>query len=132
MARTYDEGLPGRIPVAISRYLEYLTHNQRNIRILEVGGGTGSATKVILEALQSQDTRELPSGIASVATYDFTDISAAFSESAQRRFANWSDILRYKTFDIEKDPSLQDFEVGTYDLVIATHVSFRLPIVNWP
>ncbi|KAG8413440.1 Ochratoxin highly reducing polyketide synthase ota1 [Metarhizium acridum] len=49
-------------------------------------------------------------------------MSGAFFERAKSRFSDWSDVLRYQTFDVEKDPALQGFELASYDLIIATHV----------
>ncbi|KAH0592344.1 Polyketide synthase [Metarhizium humberi] len=122
MSRTYNEGLPGDVAVRISHYLEYLSHNQSRIRILEVGAGTGSATKIVLDAFRNSGAQDAESGILPIDTYDFTDMSGAFFERAKSRFADWSDVLRYQTFDVEKDPALQGFELASYDLVIATHV----------
>jgi hypothetical protein len=123
MERTYEEGLPGDIGPVLAEYLDYLTHNQSGVRILEVGGGTGSATKVILDALRKSGKLETESGVPPITSYDFTDISSAFFEKAQQRFPEWSEVFRCQTFDVEKDPALQGFEIGSYDLVIATHVS---------
>ncbi|RYP67274.1 hypothetical protein DL769_005813 [Monosporascus sp. CRB-8-3] len=121
MVRTYNEGLPGGVATQLREYLHCLTHNQTGLRILEAGGGTGSATNVILNALKSSQVQGAEDSPSPVATYDFTDISPAFFENARERFAEWSDILRYMPFDIEKDPGLQAMELGTYDLVVATH-----------
>lgn len=77
MGRTYDEGLPGDVAFGIRKYLDCLTHNQSGIKVLEVGGGTGSATKVIQEALGVSGGRD-----EHVVVYDFTDISATFFENA--------------------------------------------------
>ncbi|PHH90580.1 hypothetical protein CDD83_3267 [Cordyceps sp. RAO-2017] len=123
MSRTYDEGLPGDVAVHLGQYLDCLAHNQSGLRILEVGGGTGSATRVILDAFRRAGGRDAVDGIAPIARYDFTDISAAFFEKAKSRFADWSDVVRCKTFDIEKDARQQGFEHGAYDIILASSVS---------
>nr|UVI57903.1 polyketide synthase [Aspergillus elegans] len=122
MDRTYEEGLPGDIASAVAGYVHCLAHSRTDLKILEVGAGTGSATKVILDSLMP--TARLDGGglVSSVSTYHFTDISAAFFENATKRFPDWAGILRPQVLNIEKDPADQGFELGSYDLVIATHV----------
>lgn len=130
MDRTYEEGLPGHIASAVAGYVHCLAHSRTNIKVLEVGAGTGSATKVILDSLMP--TARLDGGglVSSVSTYHFTDISAAFFENATKRFPDWAGILRPQVLNIEKNPADQGFELGSYDLVIATHVRMRLhPVI---
>nr|A2R6H1.2 RecName: Full=Highly reducing polyketide synthase otaA; AltName: Full=Ochratoxin biosynthesis cluster protein 1; AltName: Full=Ochratoxin biosynthesis cluster protein A [Aspergillus niger CBS 513.88] len=122
MERTYEEGLPGQIAPAVAGYLHCLAHAQTGIKILEVGAGTGSATKVMLDSLRPTEAQDGGGLVSSVSSYDFTDISAAFFEKARARFHDWADILRPKLLNIEQDPAAQGFELGSYDLVIATHV----------
>nr|UVI58162.1 polyketide synthase [Aspergillus muricatus] len=122
MDRTYEEGLPGQIASAVAGYVHCLAHSCTDLKILEVGAGTGSATKVILDSFMP--TAKLDGGglVSSVSTYHFTDISAAFFENATKRFPEWAGILRPQVLNIEKDPADQGFELESYDLVIATHV----------
>ncbi|KOS43961.1 hypothetical protein ACN38_g5122 [Penicillium nordicum] len=122
MDRTYEEGLPGNIASTVAGYVHCLAHSRTDLKVLEVGAGTGSATKVILDSLMP--TARLDGGglVSSVSTYHFTDISAAFFENAIQRFPDWAGILRPHVLNIEKDPAAQGFELGSYDLVIATHV----------
>ncbi|PWY90361.1 hypothetical protein BO94DRAFT_574133 [Aspergillus sclerotioniger CBS 115572] len=122
MDRTYEEGLPGQIAPSVAGYLHCLAHAQTGIKVLEVGAGTGSATKVILDSLKPTERQDGGGLVSSVSTYHFTDISAAFFEKARARFHDWADILRPKVLNIELDPADQGFEMGSYDLVIATHV----------
>ncbi|TVY81127.1 Ochratoxin highly reducing polyketide synthase [Lachnellula suecica] len=119
MSRTYDKGLPGNIRALLIRYLEVVGRNKTNLKILEVGAGTGSATGTFLEALSPRDGS---TKISSIAQYTFTDVSAGFLEKAKERFAQWSNIVQYKVLNIEVDPTAQKFELGTYDMIVATHV----------
>lgn len=54
--------------------------------------------------------------------YTFTDISSGFFTAASERFVNYPGI-EFKTLDISRDPAEQGFEIGTYDLIIASNVS---------
>ncbi|KAL3475924.1 hypothetical protein BJX99DRAFT_259001 [Aspergillus californicus] len=81
------------------------------MRILEIGAGSGSATKAVLNRLKT-----------SLYSYTFTDISAGFFDQAEANFADLSDLMSYRILDIEQDPLEQGFQPGSFDLVIAANV----------
>ena len=83
----------------------------RPLRVIEVGAGTGATTAWLLDALPAGRTE-----------YEYTDISAAFFAEAQRRFGDTGAQLRYRALDIERDPVEQGFAAHGYDLVIAASV----------
>lgn len=93
-----------------------VAHEDPRCLILEVGGGTGGRTDMILRALGG------PEGGKPVGRYDFTDISARFFEQARQRFVGWEDIMTFHVLDIEDDPSTQSFECGAFDVVMACEV----------
>jgi NADPH:quinone reductase-like Zn-dependent oxidoreductase/SAM-dependent methyltransferase len=82
----------------------------RPIRIIEVGGGTGGTTGVVLPALA-----QVP------CEYMFTDVSLAFTARAASRFSAYP-FLRAQALDIEADPIGQGFTAGHFDVVIAANV----------
>ena len=84
---------------------------ERNLRVLEVGAGTGASTEYILT--------NLPEGRFN---FTFTDISAGFFDQAEKRFANFEEFIDFKPLNIEVNPSDQGFEPHSYDLVIAANV----------
>lgn len=81
----------------------------RHLRILEIGAGTGALASHILDLLPAGRT-----------TYVYTDISTAFTAKAEQRFAHDYPFLQFQILDIEKDPVEQGFELGTFDLVLAS------------
>ncbi|MDE2691873.1 MAG: SDR family NAD(P)-dependent oxidoreductase [Acidobacteriota bacterium] len=83
----------------------------RRLRVLEVGAGTGSATEAVLPRLPSDRL-----------DYTFTDISAGFFSQAEERFAATGTPIEYRRLDIEADPVAQGFDAHVYDLVIAANV----------
>lgn len=61
-------------------FLSLLGHSNPNMRILEIGAGTGAFTSIILEGLKA------PAGGMMYSEYVFTDISAGFFSPAKERF----------------------------------------------
>ncbi|RCI10044.1 hypothetical protein L249_8500 [Ophiocordyceps polyrhachis-furcata BCC 54312] len=94
----------------LSRIARQIAHCQPRMKILEIGAGTGGATKGILESLGS-----------TFESYTFTDISPGFFEAAAEAFAPWAAKMSFKTLDIEKEPKKQGF-AAEYDLIIASNV----------
>ena len=95
----------------VSRTVKQITDRYPHMNIMEVGAGTGGATKVIF--------REIGRSFRS---YTYTDISAAFFENAASVFSQQRDRMLFKTFDAEKDPQVQGFTEGAYDLIVAFFV----------
>ncbi|KAI0185009.1 putative hybrid NRPS/PKS enzyme [Xylaria flabelliformis] len=100
------------------RYTAYLAalasqigHRYPHMHVLEIGAGTGGATKSFLGALGDK-----------FSTYTFTDISGGFFEKAKQVFAAHSSRMDFKVLDIEKDIDGQGFAEGSYDVIIASLV----------
>lgn len=90
-------------------------HSNPTLRVLEIGAGTGGTTLVALNALTAIKGEPL------YASYTFTDISSGFFSAAKERFKHFPG-LEFKTLDIGRDPGEQGFELGTYDLIVASNV----------
>ena len=101
-------------------YLDALVHKNPKMKVLEVGAGTGATSSLILDILMSHKKRD--SGAPRYTQYDFTDISISFFEKAQEAFGKYPR-MRFLTLDVEIDPTKQDFEADSYDLIIAANVS---------
>lgn len=109
-------------------YLDALAHKRPDIKILEVGAGTGGVAGHILQTLT--DYGEHESRVPRFSHYAYTDISPSFFEAAQSMFVDFHDRVSFKTLDIEKDPIYQGFEEEAYDMVIADNVS--IPLFPFP
>ncbi|KAI1171395.1 hypothetical protein F4777DRAFT_582964 [Nemania sp. FL0916] len=105
--------------VQLASLLRAVVHKNPRARILEIGGGTGGATRHMLRALGSPEREQ---GGPHAASWHFTDISSGFFEAARAEFAEWSDILHFDRLDIEKDPASQGFQRESYDIVVACEV----------
>jgi SAM-dependent methyltransferase len=86
-------------------------------KVLEIGAGSGNTTYPVLNALGIEDSL--------CASYDFTDVSDDLFEAAEENLAAWKSLLSFRKLDIAQDPSVQGFEAGTYDLVIASQAFHR-------
>ncbi len=105
-SRATNQLLGEAVAAAVANWPE-----ERPLRILEVGAGTGSGTSVVLPQLRPGNF-----------TYMFTDISAGFFAEAENRFADSGAPLEYRSLDIERNPGDQGFDLHAYDLVIAVNV----------
>jgi phospholipid N-methyltransferase len=101
----------------LARYVQSLAHKRTELKIFEVGAGTGGTTKVILNALGNRDETS-----SRLHTYTFTDISSGFFEAASEDFNTWESFLEYKIINIEQDVAKQGAQLGVYDMVVANNV----------
>ena len=101
-------------------FLDVLAHKNPGLKIIEVGAGTGSITRHILEPLQLRG--DVGNDGHRFSQYDYTDISEAFFEHARERFNSTKAKMNYKILNIEKDPAGQGYTEGGYDLVVAAWV----------
>lgn len=79
--------------------------------ILEVGAGTGGATKAIFNEIGS-----------TFSTYTYTDISTGFMEKAQETFRTMADKMVFRALNIEKDIVEQGYHEHSYDLIVGSLV----------
>lgn len=98
--------------LVLAQYLSSLLKGmggKRELRILELGAGTGGTTGNVVESLAK---------LGHKFTYTFTDLSSSLVAAAKRKFSKWP-FMDYKVVDIEKDtnPDL----VGKYDIILSTN-----------
>ncbi|KAI1332330.1 hypothetical protein F5Y16DRAFT_420447 [Xylariaceae sp. FL0255] len=103
----------------LERFIELASHENSQLRILEVGAGTGGMTSHILSTLLGL---EATSGGLRFSNYTFTDISPTFFEAAQARWHTASARMTFKTLDLERPIEDQEIGLSSYDLVIAGSV----------
>ncbi|KAF2832649.1 KR domain-containing protein, partial [Ophiobolus disseminans] len=103
------------VSIGHGEFVRLLSNTKPNLRILEVGAGTGGTTEMILRDLTASG------GEAAYANYTFTDISAGFFTQATERFS-YAPNMEYKVFDISKNPFDQGFTAASYDLILAPNV----------
>lgn len=96
---------------SLTQQVNQLSHRYPHMNILEIGAGTGGATKRILSRLGNK-----------FASYTYTDISSGFFEKAQEVFRDSASRMIFKALNVETDPVEQGFTEHSYDVVIASLV----------
>ncbi|KAJ5888770.1 Acyl transferase/acyl hydrolase/lysophospholipase [Penicillium taxi] len=117
MESYYKDGIRlYNLPSHLKRHLSLLRHQHCELKILEIGSGTGSFTAEVLNVLAPDGAR------GSIASYTFTDISSGFFEKAKQRFQPWNKIMTFQPLNLEDHPIDQGLEYGVYDLIFAGNV----------
>ncbi|KAI0119752.1 hypothetical protein F4814DRAFT_458905 [Daldinia grandis] len=114
-ANTFDKICDSRF----GSMIELLSHEKSDLKILEVGAGTGGLTRRVLSLFRDLEKRI---GASTFSEYTYTDISPALFEKAAEAFSDFKNRIAFKTLDLERDPCQQGFESETYDLIIAGSV----------
>ena len=83
--------------------------SESEIKILELGAGTGGTTSYLIESLSKRGQKF---------SYTFTDLSSSMVGAARRKFAR-HEFMQYATLDIEESPP--PHHIGQYDIVISTN-----------
>ena len=113
LGKVYTDGLGFKqANIDLSATVGQLTHRYPAMNILEIGAGTGGATRSILSTI----------GTRQFLSYTYTDISAGFFEKAAEVFPDYLDKMAFKVLNIENDPVEQGFAEHSYDLIVASNV----------
>jgi hypothetical protein len=106
------------------QYVELAAHQNPNLRVLELGAGSGEMAKHVLSVLTNIEDRN---GGSSFDQYLCTDASPTSLDSARKRLESVSSKVQFKQIDLQKENQLSDIDAGSFDLVIATNVSHSSP-----
>ena len=101
-------------------WVDAFAYKRPDIKILEIGGGTGGATELFINTLSHRGDQE--TGAPRFSEYVFTDISPSFFEDAKVRFSACSNRMSFSILNVEQDPQAQGFETSYFDLIIASNV----------
>ena len=122
LAEDYHQELYDTIPCCrnVWNFVDALAHENPALQVLEVGAGTGSLTGHVIPPMLAREN----GGIARYSSYDYTHTSSDVFEKARVDCAYQKQKVRFKLLDIERDLSSQGFEPESYDLIVASNVSF--------
>ena len=82
------------------------------LRILEIGGGTGRLTQIVISALKTHNVE-----------YYFTDLGNLFVMVEKEKASQQGlDFMRFGRFDITQDPVAQGFDEFGFDIVFGSKV----------
>ncbi|KAE8151809.1 polyketide synthase dehydratase-domain-containing protein [Aspergillus avenaceus] len=109
----YENGviMTGAYP-QLQKCFDSLGHANPSLNILEIGAGTGGATRMILNTLTGDH------GMKRYQSYTFTDITSGFLNAARESLAEFKD-MNFSVLDVEQDPLKNGFE-PIYDVVVAS------------
>ncbi|KAG6012888.1 putative PKS/NRPS-like protein biosynthetic cluster [Claviceps pusilla] len=93
-----------------------IAHRYQHMNILEIGAGTGGATKYALAIPQFAYN-----------SYTFTDVSSGFLAKAQDQFADFEEKMEFQMLDIRRNPEEQGFKPHSFDMIIASNVIHATP-----
>ncbi|KAL9045279.1 MAG: hypothetical protein Q9214_001655, partial [Letrouitia sp. 1 TL-2023] len=102
----------------ITVYVDLLAHKKPDQRILEINGGDGAMTDVILDTLALQMPLTSEPAARKFSHYSYTDISQALIKKVEDRYQKLSRSMSCKFLDIGEDPASQGFTIESYDVVI--------------
>lgn len=113
LTRLYQNGLGvPQVNRELSGIAKQLSHQFPNMKILEIGAGTGGMTHEVLKEIDG-----------AFGSYTFTDISTGFFEKAKARLQDHGHgKLIFSALDIEKNPVTQGYTEASYDVIIASNV----------
>lgn len=100
------------IKKAIDEILDSKLCKGKEIKILELGAGTGNTTKNILKMLEEKNLD---------CKYVFTDRALSFLSNAKNKFDDYNNV-EYKQIDIDKNLAEQNLKEDDFDIVLAVGV----------
>ncbi|KAI6080803.1 steroid monooxygenase [Hypoxylon rubiginosum] len=104
----------------VAECIKRLTSQRKNIRILEIGAGTGGTTLDVLETCS-------PTGEPFCTQYMYTDLSPGFFVAGKTTLKKWESLLTFKVFNVIDSPASQGFEEHSYDFIYAANVIHATP-----
>ncbi|OBT78885.1 Type I Iterative Polyketide synthase (PKS) [Pseudogymnoascus sp. 05NY08] len=102
---------------AMQRYLTMLAHKYPDLEYLELGAGTGDATRHVLDALDGCAKYRYPK----IKAYTYSDPSDATFAATTKAFEKWGSLFETRVLDIAGDIGAQGFAGRQFDVVIAAN-----------
>jgi acyl transferase domain-containing protein/NADPH:quinone reductase-like Zn-dependent oxidoreductase len=111
----FDDDNLNRCHTQMINHIKLAQFKNPSICILEIGGGTGSLAVPLLDAL-------LKDHGARLGKYVFTDVSTLFLGHTKGLLEKYQSVVEFQKFDIAMPPEDQGFDLGSFDLIVASNV----------
>jgi hybrid polyketide synthase/nonribosomal peptide synthetase ACE1 len=96
----------------LAEVVSQITHVNPHVRVLELGGRSGNATKKILEKSSNAFSH-----------YTFTDASPSSVEAAKALFPDYQGRMSFQVLEPDADVAEQGFKAHSYDLVVGVLIA---------
>ncbi|KAH0524470.1 hypothetical protein TsFJ059_006974 [Trichoderma semiorbis] len=103
--------------------LSSLAHINPTMKVLELGSGSTNTTAAIVKALVNS------AGERSYSKYVYTALNEESIQLVSKELEDY-DNIEYKILDISKDPKSQDFELSSFDVIIANRTLHLSPHIQ--
>ncbi|MGF9907097.1 edeine biosynthesis hybrid PKS-NRPS EdeI [Brevibacillus porteri] len=100
--------------MAVETIAQYIHSFSRPVRILELGGGSSSLTRLLLPKIKNQ-----------AVTYLFTDCVQWTLDEIEIECKDLYPFVEFRMFNIEQAPAEQGFDLHAYDVIIANNAIHR-------
>lgn len=93
--------------------IDKIKQSKQNIKVLEIGAGTGGTTEMLLPLLKEKCDN---------INYYYTDISAGMLRIGKNQFEKQYNFVNYQLLNIDFDPRGQGFNEYDFDFIICSNV----------
>ncbi|TKI55265.1 edeine biosynthesis hybrid PKS-NRPS EdeI [Brevibacillus antibioticus] len=100
--------------MAVETIAQFIHSFDRPVRILELGGGSSSLTRLLLPKIEKKDV-----------TYLFTDCAQSSLAEVEKEFQEVYPFVQFRLFNMEQAPAEQGFDLHAYDVIIANNAIHR-------
>lgn len=103
-----------------------MAHRSPDLRVLDLNGGTLSVTDQLIRTLTTSNDGTSASPTPRFGRYDCTAGSADLLSVIKDKYSKYSSPdsrVNFSVLNIQNDPQVQEFECGSYDVVVASDVS---------
>ncbi|KAI9148331.1 Highly reducing polyketide synthase azaB [Paramyrothecium foliicola] len=107
---------------SVTTLIDAMAHKSPDLCVLELGAGLFSLTDQILKTLSTRENGSETSPTPRFARYDYTAPLPDSLPAAKANFGTFTERVNFAALDIAQDLQGQDFELGKYDLIVASGV----------